>query len=876
MISTERIDKNPIRILVAEDSPTQAEKLRFLLEEQGYQVSVARNGREALAQATDERPNLVISDILMPEMDGYAFCKEIKSDSKLKDTPVILLTSLSDPQDIIKGLQSGADNFIRKPYDAAYLLGRVRRILANEELRGSEKLKMGLEIYFGGQKYFITSERQQMLDLLISVYEEALSMNEELKAREQQLIRSYESLHGLCRIAEGFNEAATEQELLDVTMERALELPGVRAAWILMRKGDFNVSLAASRGLPAALEAPGAMEGDCLCLRQLLHGGVEAKSAIIECERLAEVRDDRTPLRYHATVPLSIDGQTVGVMNLVGEDQGLFRDEELECLDTVGHQLSVALSRSHLQARLEEKVKERTEALLEEIVERKQIEETVREQAALLDKARDAIYVTDLDHCISYCNSSAERLYGWDGSETIGKRIELLYEDLSDFTEAVRELHSKGEWNGELQHVTKDGRQLLVQSRWTLVSDNGGKPKSILVINTDITEKKKLESQFFRAQRLESIGTLAGGIAHDLNNVLTPILMAVQMLREKRLDEQGQRMLATLESNTKRGAAIVRQVLTFARGDRGEHATLQPKHLVKEIADIVQSTFPKSMRLTTNISSDLWTVNGDVTQLHQLLLNLCVNSRDAMTEGGDLTISAENISIDENYARMNLEARAGPYVLLKVEDTGTGIPATIIDKVFDPFFTTKAVGQGTGLGLSTVLAIVKSHGGFLQIYSEPGRGTEVKVYVPAQTTSEISDIENQRPELPRGHDELILVVDDEASITFITQATLEGHGYKVMTAGDGAEALAIYAQHKDKIQAVLLDMSMPVMDGPATIRVLQKLNPKVKIIGTSGLSMGHNGGYQDLNAASSVHAFLSKPFTAEKLLNTLNEVLRPK
>ena len=247
-----------------------------------------------------------------------------------------------------------------------------------------------------------------------------------------------------------------------------------------------------------------------------------------------------------------------------------------------------------------------------------------------------------------------------------------------------------------------------------------------------------------------------------------------------------------------------------------------------------------------------------------------------MPEGGDLTISAENLSVDENYARMNVEAKTGPYVMLKVEDTGAGIPATIIDKVFDPFFTTKEIGKGTGLGLSTAHAIVKSHGGFVQIYSEPGRGTEVKVYLPAATTSEISNIEDQRRELSRGHGELILVVDDETSIVFIVKETLESHNYKVMTAGDGAEALAIYAQHKDKIDAVLLDMAMPVMDGPATIRVLQKVNPKVKIIGTSGLSASSNPAQRDISAVSGIQAFLSKPFTAEKLLNTLNEVLESK
>ncbi|HWP48143.1 MAG TPA: PAS domain S-box protein [Candidatus Limnocylindrales bacterium] len=510
--------------------------------------------------------------------------------------------------------------------------------------------------------------------------------------------------------------------------------------------------------------------------------------------------------------------------------------------------------------------------IVRDITERKRAEEQLREQATLLNQAQDAIVVRDLKHRVLFWNKSAERIYGWTAAEVIGKNIqELLYRgDLSQFEEAHRTLMEKGEWRGELKQLTKDGKEIIVEGHWALVRDDKGLPKSVLVINTDVTEKKKLEAQFLRAQRMESLGTLAGGIAHDLNNVLAPILMAIKLLQRKFTDEQSQRLLATLRSSAERGAGIINQLLSFARGAEGEHIVLQPRHLIKEIEKILKETLPKSIQIHTIIPEDLWSIHGDATQLYQVLMNLCVNARDAMPKGGKLTLEAENIQLDASYARMHLEAKSGPFVLITVTDTGVGIPASILDKIFEPFFTTKEHGQGTGLGLSTALGIVKGHGGFINVYSEIGKGTRFKIYLPAIKTEGTEQREEKHPELPMGHGELILVVDDEVPIQEVTKETLESYGYKVLTASDGAEAVALYAENKEKIQVVLLDMMMPYMDGPATIRALQKLNPQVKIIAASGLKM--NGKAVEM-AEGGIKTFLSKPYTAEKLLKTLAEVL---
>ncbi len=503
-------------------------------------------------------------------------------------------------------------------------------------------------------------------------------------------------------------------------------------------------------------------------------------------------------------------------------------------------------------------------------IERKRAEQKISEQAALLDVATDAILVRDLDNQILFWNKGAERLYGWKALEAVGKNaLDLLDgEQQAKLKQVQKILLQNGEWQGELHQLTKDDKEVIVESRWTLVRDEEGQPKSILVVNTDITQKKQLEAQFLRAQRMESIGTLASGIAHDLNNVLTPILMTAQLLEAEPQEERYQRLLPVLVANAKRGANLVKQVLSFAKGLEGKFTILQVKHLISEIKQIIKETFPKSLEIRTDIPQSLWTVSGDATQLHQVLMNLCVNARDAMPDGGRLSICAENQFIDRSYAQMHLDAQVGSYIVVTVTDTGMGIPPEILDRIFEPFFTTKELGKGTGLGLSTVMGIIKSHNGFINVSSVIGKGTEFKVYIPAIESTEAEVLEET--ELPIGHGELVLVVDDEVAIREITKTSLEAYNYKVITACDGIEAIALYAEHRDEISIVLTDMMMPSMDGLTTIRTLRKINPQVKIIAISGLASG------DKLAAvigTGVKTFLSKPFTTQELLKTLDGLL---
>jgi len=409
--------------------------------------------------------------------------------------------------------------------------------------------------------------------------------------------------------------------------------------------------------------------------------------------------------------------------------------------------------------------------VMSDITERKQAEERIREQAELLNQTSDAIYVCSMNDVITVWNRGAEKMFGWLASEILGCRSmeTLVSPAVHGMAEEIKH-HTleQGDWFGELDFVSKTGSQIAGDVRVSLVNSSPNMPKFFLVLVTDITEKKQMEAKFMRAQRMESIGTLAGGVAHDLNNIFSPILLSLPLLRYPLDPADLNETLNLVESSAKRGALIVKQLLTYARGRSGKKINMQLAHLVKDMDNIIRETFPRNITVDFQRIQELWIVQGDPTQIHQILLNLCVNARDAMPQGGTLRVEMENRLLDEDFARGNPESKAGPYVCIRVSDTGTGILPEHIDKIFDPFFTTKEIGKGTGLGLVTVLGIVKTHGGFIKVNSTVGQGTTFEVFLPA--TPDATDVigHAETPNLPRGNGETILVVDDEENIRDIT------------------------------------------------------------------------------------------------------------
>jgi CheY-like chemotaxis protein len=369
---------------------------------------------------------------------------------------------------------------------------------------------------------------------------------------------------------------------------------------------------------------------------------------------------------------------------------------------------------------------------------------------------------------------------------------------------------------------------------------------------------------------LEGIGALAGGIAHDLNNILAPILMSASLLRETVKDPESRSMLATMAACAQRGADIIKQLLTFARGKPSARVPMPVRHLLNDMEKIIRETFPRNIQPRVDAPKDLWPVLGDATQIHQALMNLCVNARDAMPDGGTLTVSAANVTFDETSAALTPDAKPGAYICVRVTDTGTGIPPEHLDRIFDPFFTSKELGKGTGLGLSTVLGIVRGHDGFVRVNSRVGHGTTLEIYLrasPEATVVRTSDLEILPP---RGHGELILVVDDEASVRAVVQQTLEMNGYRVVAAAEGNEALTLFARHRVEVKAVITDMMMPGMEGPALIRALRNLEPRLPILGMTGL--GQRVGVKGIENLD-LPNLLMKPFAGAKLLAALHEVI---
>ena len=446
-------------------------------------------------------------------------------------------------------------------------------------------------------------------------------------------------------------------------------------------------------------------------------------------------------------------------------------------------------------------------------------------------------------------------------------------------------------WWNEHRLRRGDGSYAHIYDRASVIYDEAHKPVRLVGIKIDMSERKEaeekfreqaavldkvrtehklLEEQFLRAQRLESLGVLVSGIAHDLNNTLVPIMIGVEVLQTERLSEDAANMVRTMGNSARRSAEMIRQMLVFARGGEASKVHLQPARLLKEMARVISDTFPKSIQCRVHAGKDLSAIYCLPTQMHQVLMNLCVNARDAMPERGTLTLAAENVTLAAGDAILPAVAKPGSYVCISVTDTGTGMTPEQMGKLFQPFFTTKAPGKGTGLGLSTCQSIVKKHDGFITVRSEVNAGTEFKVYLPAADAKLEEPSATPPSALPAGSGERILVVDDEESVLAMTRAALENYGYAVSTAVNGLEAVSRFRENPAAIQLVITDHAMPLMGGEAIIAALRKIRPDIKII----LASGSDSEVEKTLKAARTNGFIAKPFTTEQLLGMVHEVLK--
>ncbi|HEY0864423.1 MAG TPA: PAS domain S-box protein [Lacunisphaera sp.] len=511
--------------------------------------------------------------------------------------------------------------------------------------------------------------------------------------------------------------------------------------------------------------------------------------------------------------------------------------------------------------------------LVTDETERRRILDDLRLMDTAVRAAPVGWVVTDPAGVIQWVNPGFTTLTGYAPEEVIGRNPRILKSGRHrpEFYAAMWSAIKRGEvWTGEVFNQRKDGAQYNERMTIAPVRGESGAVEHYVAIKQDITGEKQLEQQLARAQRLESIGMLASGIAHDLNNIFAPILLSLELLKLKYPMADARRMLETIESAGQRGAGIVKQVLTFARGIEGERTEVQPKYLVKEMAQILAETLPRNIRVETELAASLSPVLGDATQLHQVLLNLAINARDAMPVGGRLVLGARDVLVDESRAARNPPLKPGRCVAFTVTDTGGGIPPEVLERMFEPFFTTKPLGKGTGLGLSTVYGIVRSHGGAVEVKTKVGEGTEFCVLLPAMPCASTTTAPVQSDSAPvRGAGRRILVVDDEETIRIVTAAALQRHGFVVETAADGSEGLAKFRQ-QGPFNAVVTDLMMPGLNGYEMTREIRRHDTAVPILASSGMT-GDSGsaGPETGLGALGIKTLLIKPYAEERLLQAL-------
>ena len=790
-----------MRILHLEDNPRDAELIQHRVERGRLDCEIVqvRNRDEFEAALESSSFDLILTDYSLAGYDGLSALRAARE--RQPDAPVIIVSGTIGEDEAVKCLHAGAQDYLLKARLERLVPAIERALEEASEHRRRQRAEVVLR------------ESEERHRLLFQANPMAMWVfdTETLRflAVNQAAVRSYGYSHAEflrmtirdIRPPEDLNRL--ERRLAEV---RAGERSGV---WRHCRKSGetihvevfsdeivFNgrkARLVLANDITQRLKAENALRAS-EALARIAGRAARLGGWSVELPDMHAMWSDEVRVIYEAPpgfkptldealafcVPEWRESITAAVDSCIRN--GAPFDEEVELVTAKGRRVWVRAIGQAVKGDGDGSV-ERIQGAIQDITDRKRSDDLLREQASLLDKARDAIVARDLEHRITYWNKGAERLYGWMAEEVLGRSVaELPYEDIKEFHRACNEVMSTGRWNGELQQCARDGRRLVVECHWTLVRNDLGQPKSILAIETDVSEKRALEQQFLRVQRMESIGMLAGGLAHDLNNLLSPILMAAKLLEPKMTDPKSERFLATIRDCTMRGAEMIRQVLSFSRGVTSRRGTVSMESLIRDMAIIVEDTFPKNIRVRTVMGPNLFSIHGDPTQLHQVLLNLCVNARDAMRDGGALTITAENVAIGADEAVANVEAGRGPYVAIQVEDTGTGMSKEVIEKIFDPFFTTKEAGHGTGIGLSATLSIVKNHGGRIHVESEEGRGSRFRILLPAATGMEASADEGELVAFPRGHGETVLVVDDEASIREISRQTLETFDYRVMLA----------------------------------------------------------------------------------------------
>ena len=883
-------------ILIVEDSPTQAAQLTYLLEQHHYQIVAAESGAQALAVLREQRPILVITDIVMPQMSGYELCQHIKAAADTEDIPVILLTSLSRPEDVLEGLACGAESFITKPYSEDYLLTNIKQVLANSTIRKTERVRIGVEILFAGKKRFITADQHQMLSLLISTYEAAVHRNKELVQTQDELRSLNERLEDLVdartaalskeilerrkaeervrhvnsviRAIRNVNQLITKERDRDRLMQGACEnlvsTRGFSSAWIAVMDESGTTIYCTEYGSGDAVKSfRNRVENDeqLQCVRRAMR-----QSAVVVTESISK-ECESCPLRCSdenqsaLSIRLEHGGKIFGVLTTsLGHDFALDMEEQ-ELFQEVGEDIAFALFNIEGE---EERL--RAEKALIASEERMRV---------VIESSPVGIKINDRNGRLVYVNPALVRMFGYDNKdELIGSPVENLFApEARPAVVRTREDYFSGrpaQMVNERVALKKDGKRFEVNNYIAKI-DFAGEP-AMLIFSIDVSAERGLQAQLQQAQKMEAIGRLAGGIAHDFNNLLTSILGFGDIaLTATENDAALREDIEEIIKAGQKAASLTRQLLAFSRKQTVNPEVLNLNEIIIDLNKMIPRVIGENIEVATALAEDLGSIKIDPTQIEQILMNLLVNAKDAMPSGGRVTIETSNMELDENYALSHgAEIKLGLYVLLTISDTGFGMDKETKDKIFEPFFTTKDKGKGTGLGLSTVYGIVKQNSGYIWVYSEPAQGTVFKLYFPI-TDGEVVAAEKKQYQFDelKGN-ETILLVEDEEAVRSLVQKVLEKFGYTVWSAKDGTEALDIFERYCDQIQLIITDVVMPNMSGRDLVEILQSRKTDIRQLYMSGYTdntIAHHGILEEgVN-------FIEKPFSPEKIALKVRQVL---
>lgn len=835
-------------ILIAEDSLTQAQKLTWLLEEAHYAVRCVRNGQQALQQMQQQMPDLLITDVVMPEMDGYELCQRVREAYGL-ELPVMLVTTLKSASDVLQGLKVGADNFLTKPYQSSYLLDQVDYLLSNRRLRGRRKMEMGIEIEFGGERHYITADRQQILDLLISTYHEAVHLNQELEFQSHKLRTTIQLQSVQLALADSLPGCHSMREVLTLSCQIIAPLTQIHAVWFSQQTTPAIWTVIAGQ-MPAG--ADGSEQPLCQCMLGMMSN---AKTSVPFSCQLCRALQLQKP---HLCIPVvALDGQVFAFNIVLNDGYGDYEDFR-DSVSTFAHQIQTNLQRVALLTDLEGQVKDRTRQLEQSELRFRTIVESELFGVMLVDNASGQIV---------YQNATSSQMLAYPLEQSLLlQQLVIPDEALTILQLPLNQQLPDQPLSCHIRCYNGDCRPVLIK-----LSPLGTDTQTVIAAFIDMTELRKAQSRLQHMQRYESIANLTGGIAHDFNNLLTVIAGSIDELQQvNQRNAEQQAAIKTIKSMTQSGQSLTRQLLAFARRQPLAAEPVDVSQVLQGLAQFTQRLLGNKIQLDFRIDSGVWPVYTDYSQLESAILNLMLNARDAMPQGGKLTVVLQNVIAAHDQESFSDTPIQGDFVKIMVQDTGEGIAAENLAKIFEPFFTTKPEGKGTGMGLAMVFGFVKQSRGFLQVASEPGN-TCFSLYFPPYKA--LAEVELDGPSEPalHGGDELILVVEDNPDILAILCRYIQSLGYRFITAADADSAFKLYQQHQQDIQLLLTDMNLSVgQSGIELIKAIRKLNSDLPSLLATG------SGYDESdNDVVDLKRFriLRKPFRRHELAQCIAGLL---